>query len=431
MTLTKVPPSPENTAVHARITAQLGERAEARSSLDAALEQNPGSPVLLRTKGQILYEQNDFPGAAQHGLQAWEKSGRTDEGAWALYQLSKGRSVPSGTGASAPGASSLTQGQAAVSADDSSKPYKLSVKGSVQVSAVPSPGEAEKVPAKRKGLPLWPLAVPLAGGLIAYGVYRGTKQPEAQETEQPAIGALLTSPALVKPGKLAGGVFRTIAKGAVIKTLGDIAVTGAVAAGVLVAGGAVVIMTVNHGLNEMIAAQDKYNDAIDTRRPSEAKFKSRPNKKIESEKNDDCSLKPGEDILTKFLDGTRLASGFLQHHEGPGRGHTRRDHVGQSLKDLARQIKAGKNDASSYPDITIAEEIARRAIENNRSGVEAWFVGRTKARFPARYTGSPLRSIGYTISEQNPSVPLPKYDGVAVLQKFDGCRILILTSHPQ
>lgn len=152
----------------------------------------------------------------------------------------------------------------------------------------------------------------------------------------------------------------------------------------------------------------------------------------ESQEDDEgCSLKPGEDILERFLDGTRLASGFLYKHEGPTRGHTRRDHVRQTLDDLARQLRAGKTDASSYPDIGIAEEITRRAIEDNRALVEGWFVRRTKTRQPTPYTGSHLRSIGYAISDENPSVPIPKYDAVAVLQKSDDCRILILTSYPQ
>lgn len=263
-----VPPSPDNTAVYARITAQLGEQEKARAALNQALEQNPESPVLLRTKGHILFEQNDFPGAAHNALQAWENSGRTDQGAWELYQMSKGRSAPSGTASASPSPSPRTRGPSVVSADDSNKPFKLAVKSSALPSTVPVPGLSETEPLKRGGgLPLWPLAVPIAGGLIAYGVYRGTKQTDAKETEQPAIGALITAPGLVTgSAEVADGVIRNVAKGAAVTTLGDIVVTGVVAAGILVAGGTAVILTVNHGLNEMIAAQDKYNEAIDARR---------------------------------------------------------------------------------------------------------------------------------------------------------------------
>ncbi|MBI2787405.1 MAG: hypothetical protein HYX59_01870 [Elusimicrobia bacterium] len=52
-------------------------------------------------------------------------------------------------------------------------------------------------------------------------------------------------------------------------TLGEVVVAGGAASiGIIIAGGAVVIFTVNYGLNEMIAAQDKYNDAIDLHRES-------------------------------------------------------------------------------------------------------------------------------------------------------------------
>ena len=256
--IARVPPSPDNTAAHARIMAQLGESEAARATLDQALEQNPKSPVLLTTKGHVLYDQKDFPGAAKNALPAWESSGHTDKGAWALYQMSKGRGAPSGTASASPGLSPLTQDSPVVSADDSNRPIKLAVKG----SAVPVPGQDGGDPIKREGgLPLWPLAVPFAGGFIAYGLYRGNKKADAQEPEQPPVETLIAAPGLV-----ADSVVRNAAKVAAIKTLGDIAITGVVAAGILVVGGTAVIVTANHGLNKMIAAQDKYNEAIDIRR---------------------------------------------------------------------------------------------------------------------------------------------------------------------
>lgn len=249
----RVPPSPDNTAANARIMAQLGEGEAAHAALDEALEQNPKSPVLLTTKGQVLYDQKDFPGAAHNALQAWETSGRTDKSAWALYQMSKGRSAPSGTSSASSGLAPLTQGSPVVSADDTNKPIKLAVKGSAVPNAVPSPGQDGEGPIKREGgLPLWPLAVPFAGGLIAYGLYRGTKKTDAQESEQPATGALLAAPVLVAGStEVGGGVVSSVAKVAVVKTLGDIAITGVSAVGILVVGGAAIILTVNSGLNEI------------------------------------------------------------------------------------------------------------------------------------------------------------------------------------
>jgi len=268
-TMARVPPSPDNTAAHVRITAQLGERAQAREAVDRALGQNPESPILLRTKGHILYEQNDFPGAAENALQAWEKSGHTDKASWALYQMSKGRRAPSGTDSASPELSPQTHRPPVVSADRSSKPIKLAIRGGEQAGAVPLPAQVEAEPSQRKGgLPLWPLAVPVAGGLIAYGLYRGAKQTESQEVEPPPTEAFIVAgPVLAtEPAKIAGGVAQAVARGTAVKTLGGIAITGVAAASILVAGGTALIVTVNHGLNEVVSAQDKYNEAIDTHR---------------------------------------------------------------------------------------------------------------------------------------------------------------------
>lgn len=135
-TAARVPPSQDNTAARARITALLGERDRARSALDHALDSNPDSAVLLRTKSGVLYEQKDYPGAARYALEAWEKSGKTDEAAWALYQVSKGRGAPSGT-ASSP---EKAQDTAAVSAGAPSKSFTFTERGRGRPSAVLVPG---------------------------------------------------------------------------------------------------------------------------------------------------------------------------------------------------------------------------------------------------------------------------------------------------
>lgn len=146
-----VPPSPENTAARARIAALLGERDRAGASLARALEENPDSAVLLRTKGQLLYDSKDYPGAAEHGLQAWEKSGRTDTAALALYQSAKGRGTPAGGGSASPlGGPAAASGPPVVSAADSSRPYKRPVKGGAKIAEVPSL-TADAVPADGGG----------------------------------------------------------------------------------------------------------------------------------------------------------------------------------------------------------------------------------------------------------------------------------------
>lgn len=127
-------PSPDNQAAHARITALLGERSEAYASLDRALENDPESPVLLRTKGQLQLEQGDFPGAAENTWAAYEKSGRTDMAALALHHTAKNRRAPSAVSAPPPSADSVP----ASVANDSNKPYRLAVKGKATPTEVPA-----------------------------------------------------------------------------------------------------------------------------------------------------------------------------------------------------------------------------------------------------------------------------------------------------
>lgn len=260
-TAARVPHSPDNTAAHARITALLGDSGQARAALSQALESNPGSPVLLRTKSQILYDLKDFPGAARDGLEAWEKSGRTDKAAWELYQISKGRVAPAG--ATPPPL--RTQGTTAVVSDESNKPYKLAVKGPAHAGDVPIPGFEQTPPARSAGnSPLWPLAVPVAGGLIAYGVYRGTKQDDpskaATSTEALAPGGLLVS-ANSGPARAAAKVIKEALLKTAPEAAGSVIITVATI-GIIVAAGVATI----YGLNQMIAAHDKYNEAIDTHR---------------------------------------------------------------------------------------------------------------------------------------------------------------------
>lgn len=150
--LARVPPSPDNNATHARIMAMIGDRAQAQATLDQALKENPGSPVLLRTKGRLLYEQNDFPGAAQLGLQAWEKSGHTDLAAQELYQTSKDRHAPSGAVASLPADTlRISQEPAVVSAKGADKPYIFTVNGKAKPIEVPATETTPVSPTQSEG----------------------------------------------------------------------------------------------------------------------------------------------------------------------------------------------------------------------------------------------------------------------------------------
>lgn len=93
MLMTRLPPTPANQGLHALILSRLGgqDRETAGANLAHALEANPANPELLRAQGQILYEQRDFPAAAEAARQAWEASGHKDKAAWALLKMSEGR----------------------------------------------------------------------------------------------------------------------------------------------------------------------------------------------------------------------------------------------------------------------------------------------------------------------------------------------------
>jgi hypothetical protein len=142
--LARLPSSPDNTAVYARILAQLSDGEAAHAVLDKALKLNPNSPVLLTAKGQVLYAQNDFPGAAHNALQAWENSGRTDKSARALYEMSKGRRAPSGAASAAPTLSPLTHGPPEMSAEGAKKPINPAIEGGALPITTPFPGQPRK-----------------------------------------------------------------------------------------------------------------------------------------------------------------------------------------------------------------------------------------------------------------------------------------------
>lgn len=103
-TMARIQQTPANKGLHAQILARLGveERGRALSGLAQALESSPTDPELLRARGQILYEQRDFPAAAESARLAWEASGHTDKAAWALLKMSEGRMAPGSSPSAAP-----------------------------------------------------------------------------------------------------------------------------------------------------------------------------------------------------------------------------------------------------------------------------------------------------------------------------------------
>lgn len=230
-----IPPSPVNQAAHARLVALLGDRKEAQASLDQALVGNPDNPVLLRTKGQLLLEQKDFAGAAEHGKRAWEESGRTDKDALALYNTAKGRVAPAGAESPSPTAGSTPSGNStAASSDDPSKPYKLPVKGSAKPSEVPAlaTDSAPVAPSSGPGL-LTMLGIGAGVLLIAWGaVPAETKERLKQDLWEQPKQELKVMAAVTAVGAVAYGGYLVLPS-----ILGAVAPTGAAMTPVFAGGG--------------------------------------------------------------------------------------------------------------------------------------------------------------------------------------------------
>lgn len=167
------PRSPENAAAVVRIQAMLGEGKDAEVSLERSLKDNPGNPALLLTKGQLLHKRGDFQGAAENALLAWEKSGHTDESAWALYQETKGRVAPSAASSKnspAPRNSVGTTVASAVSKDPSSLYTGTKAKaGPAIIPSVGTPEDGDPSGNKRPAGLITMLAVAAGALMIAWG----------------------------------------------------------------------------------------------------------------------------------------------------------------------------------------------------------------------------------------------------------------------
>ncbi|MFI5347748.1 MAG: RNase A-like domain-containing protein [Elusimicrobiota bacterium] len=146
-----------------------------------------------------------------------------------------------------------------------------------------------------------------------------------------------------------------------------------------------------------------------------------------------CVLKPGEDVLDRFLDGTRLTGGYLQIHEDNG-GHAIDRHVGKSLKYLMTRLRDPMiKDASSYNDRPTADIQIRRAAMEKQPEITLWYLSGMNSRLTVHVAGIPgAGPIGYGVSSGNPDpTPVPKFDNAAVMVPAYSCHILILTSFPE
>jgi len=135
----RVPPTPANKSVHARILVRLGDSARALKGLNAALEGDPKNPALITAKGYALYDQKDYAGAAAAANAILHDDPRNLEAQW-LKHASEDRNAPKVTLPGSPWAAASDDVPAAGGGarnDDAGKPYTLAIK----VRATPAPPE--------------------------------------------------------------------------------------------------------------------------------------------------------------------------------------------------------------------------------------------------------------------------------------------------
>lgn len=139
----------------------------------------------------------------------------------------------------------------------------------------------------------------------------------------------------------------------------------------------------------------------------------------------DCSLNGGEDILLRFVDGTRLAPGFIKIHDQHG-GHTEDRHIAKPVEYLLGRL-AEVPRASSFNDMNTAERYIKANAEANKGRIEAWW---RRGGPPESFTYAGSGVVGYGVAMINRQ-PAPQQGGRIVLTRMNDCRILILTAYPE
>ncbi|MCM2304170.1 MAG: hypothetical protein NDJ72_05670 [Elusimicrobia bacterium] len=165
----RAPKTRENVALHARILVLLDDHDAAISTLGRALEIDPGDETLTMTLGQTLLERGDYASALAEAEKVLARDPKHG-GALLLKHTAAGRSAgkaPSAAPTETASSYVATQhGGSRQAVAFTEHPRK---KGTSEVPGLSSGGSA---PIDDKGMPLWPLAVPIGAGLIGYGVYR-------------------------------------------------------------------------------------------------------------------------------------------------------------------------------------------------------------------------------------------------------------------
>ena len=98
--------SPADVAAHARILSKLGQHSESLALVEEALKRHASDPSLLAAKGEALFAQGDYDGAAQLAQKAFDGSAGTDRHAANLLALFEGPSPTSRAPAGGSGSAS-------------------------------------------------------------------------------------------------------------------------------------------------------------------------------------------------------------------------------------------------------------------------------------------------------------------------------------
>lgn len=154
--MSRIPASPANTALYARILSRLGDSKQAVASLGKALEQDPGNPSLRLALGFVESEQKNYPAAVAAANEVLARDPANEE-AQILKHSNDGRIAPSGAPGASPVVLKQMQRSAGIAADDSSKPYTLAIKGDVKPVTVPEPASESPITGSPSPPPHWPL----------------------------------------------------------------------------------------------------------------------------------------------------------------------------------------------------------------------------------------------------------------------------------
>lgn len=256
--------------------------------------------------------------------------------------------------------------------------------GEAQGGGLINASDSKPVQAENKKRDAGPQARPKSSSVVDYAL-GGT-------------GARIRSVArVVADREVAGAVAgRAAARTAVGEAVAEGAAGGTLVGGARLPGGKYILgvvavaFTVNWAVGK-IRGRNKPHAALTSNQPGDSSapkpdpFAALRESAAVGEDEDECAeARRRGDILAQFIDGTRLAPGFLNKHEGgEADGHTLRKHVidlpGRDKAEFIRWMSSridpeneNRESSSAFYDQTIAEEAIRLAIEARKAEIAAW-----------------------------------------------------------